>query len=252
MAEISELKKRCGDEQRQSSLEIQRQHEDLLRTTTRSVTEEYARLEERMANEISTNIENQTNDLKRKEKEKNHLKIVQLRRDGEQKLHREVNTCLTSMKTELENEKQSVINEMNSIQTSEIEKTKAQAILNKEQKLNELRNRMKIETTKTTDKIMASLTIENIEHLRLHRATIESELREEHEQKLNMIKTEAKDALLANEKLIRTTLMANHKEKQMELLNNLTEYHRTTMAELKYELELHSVKSLKKAKRKFY
>ena len=250
--EISELKKRCGDEQRQSSLEIQRQHEDLLRTATRSVTEEYARLEERMANEISTNIENQTNDLKRKEKEKNHLKIVQLRRDGEQKLHREVNTCLTSMKTELENEKQSVINEMNSIQTSEIEKTKAQAILNKEQKLNELRNRMKIETTKTTDKIMASLTIENIEHLRLHRATIESELREEHEQKLNMIKTEAKDALLANEKLIRTTLMANHKEKQMELLNNLTEYHRTTMAELKYELELHSVKSLKKAKRKFY
>ena len=62
--------------------------------------------------------------------------------------------------------------------------TRAQAILDRDTSLQELRNRMEMETSKVSNKVMESLRVENIEHLRLHHATIESELRESHQKRV--------------------------------------------------------------------
>jgi hypothetical protein len=66
---------------------------------------------------------------------------------------------------------------------------------------------------------------------------------------MDVIKEEEATLLKAEESRIRTTLLADHKEAEVHLAEELSEHHRRTMEELQYELEIHSNNQLKKARR---
>jgi hypothetical protein len=79
--------------------------------------------------------------------------------------------------------------------------------------------------------------------------TIENELRNDHSSRLNKLKEEAKEALKAEEKRIRTSMMANHKEQENQLQLDLIQHHQLSLNDLQNEIEVRNVHQLKKIRR---
>ena len=125
----------------------------------------------------------------------------------------------------------------------------AQAELDRETKLSQLRTTMENETAVALGKTMEGLKAESVEYLRLHRLTIENELRNDHSSRLNKLKEEAKEALKAEEKRIRTSMMANHKEQENQLQLDLIQHHQLSLNDLQNEIEVRNVHQLKKIRR---
>ena len=67
---------------------------------------------------------------------------------------------------------------MESTQKSKLESVRAQSLLDRDIQMSELRSRLEGETSRAMNKVMESLRAENTEHLRLHRATVENELKQ--------------------------------------------------------------------------
>ena len=61
------------------------------------------------------------------------------------------------------------------------------------------------------------------------------------------LKSEAADNLKADESRIRVAMMADHREKESALCDDLSEFHQSSMKDLKIALELHAAKHLKKS-----
>ena len=116
LRECEGLRKMLEEEQRARLIAATRVAEGQFRTTSRSIRDEYSRLEEIKKQEISRDIEIKTEELKRELKEKNMIAMNQLKNDSGIQMKRALETCRSQLATESEREKQNVIREMVSVE----------------------------------------------------------------------------------------------------------------------------------------
>ena len=159
-------------------------------------------------------MESKVEETRREGRDKHEIVLNRIKTDGLQKLKSTIQLCREQELSTTEKSKSNVMFEMEKTQELKVDTLRAQAVLNRETELCELRSRMESQTAKALSKIMESLAKENVEYLRLQRVTIENQLRDDHAKRLSAIKEEATRAMKAEEQRIRTSLMADHTEQE--------------------------------------